>query len=199
MSEGSHGSLGRRASDSVAAAASALPLKDARNSLPTIGAAIDGLRAPVQERGALVVLYLNFDRYAKVEEIYGWEKLDAVLDTTARELVRHLAETPLRAGRLAVAHPNDDDFILLYVPPREPPGREEGDDGDLSGEVAARIGIGDLRLPGKSARRGRRIAVRSVRRTKCRAVRPKSRFERVVYRGIREAAGNARNMEQRSA
>ena len=36
-----------------------------------------------KDRGELVVLYFNFVRYSKVEEIYGWEKLDAVLETTA--------------------------------------------------------------------------------------------------------------------
>jgi hypothetical protein len=40
------------------------------------------LRKPIQERGELVILYFNFQRYAKIEEIYGWEKLDEILETT---------------------------------------------------------------------------------------------------------------------
>ena len=134
--------LGRRVGDSVAAASLAFPQKDARNAMPTLAAAIDSLRGAVQDRGALVILYLNFDRYAKIEEIYGWEKLDAVLDTTARELASVLAETPLRAARLALSHANDDDFLLFYVPPMEPPGREEGDDGDISETLIARLNEG---------------------------------------------------------
>ena len=189
--------LGRRVGDSILAASRAMPARDARNSLPTLVAAIDSLRTPVQERGALVILYLNFDRYAKVEEIYGWEKLDAVLDTTARELARILAETPLRAARLAVSHINDDDFLLFYVPPNEPPGREDGDDGDLSEELVARLHSGIAECLEEV--HGADIASlfdlyvgRAVVQYD-----PKARLERVVYRGIRTAASNAHNLEQR--
>ncbi|MFI5239841.1 MAG: EAL domain-containing protein, partial [Gemmatimonadales bacterium] len=189
--------LGRRVGDSIAAAANALPAKDARNSLPTLAAAIDSLRSAVQERGALVILYLNFDRYAKVEEIYGWEKLDAVLDTTARELVRILAETPLRAARLAVSHANDDDYLLLYVPPVETASGDEVADGDVSEGLAARLQeeIAEClnRIHGADIASlfdlyvGRALVQYD----------PKARFERVVYRGIRDAASNAHNLEQR--
>ncbi|MGI8508563.1 MAG: EAL domain-containing protein [Gemmatimonadaceae bacterium] len=188
---------GRRVGDSVAAAAKLLPARDARNALPTLNAAIDSLRSAVQERGALVILYLNFDRYAKIEEIYGWEKLDAVLDTTARELCRKLAETPLRAARLAVSHVNDDDFVLFYVPPREPPGREEGDDGDLTDPLVQRLH--DSIAECLEQTHGPDIASlfdlyvgRAVVQYD-----PKARLERVVYRGIRDAASNARNAEAR--
>ena len=189
--------LGRRVGDSIAAASRALPDKDARNALPTLGAAIDSLRSPVQDRGALVILYLNFDRYGKIEEIYGWEKLDAVLDTTARELARILAETPLRAARLALSHANDDDFLLFYVPPMEPPGREDGDDGELSDPLVARLheGIAECleQIHGPDIASlfdlyvGRTVVHYD----------PKVRLERVVYRGIRAAASNAHNLEQR--
>jgi EAL domain-containing protein (putative c-di-GMP-specific phosphodiesterase class I) len=189
--------LGRRVGDSIAAASLALPAKDARNSLPTLAAAIDSLRSPVQDRGALVILYLNFDRYAKVEEIYGWEKLDAVLDTTARELARILAETPLRAARLAVSHVNDDDFLLFYVPPVDPLGSDDGDDGDISEALIGTLheGIADCleKVHGADVASlfdlyvGRAVVQYD----------PKARLERVVYRGIREAASNAHNLEQR--
>ncbi|MDQ2889151.1 MAG: EAL domain-containing protein [Gemmatimonadota bacterium] len=189
--------LGRRVGDSVAAAARALPARDARNSLPTLAAAIDSLRTPVQERGSLVILYLNFDRYAKVEEIYGWEKLDAVLDTTARELASMLAETPLRIARLAVSHINDDDFLLFYVPPADPPGREEGDDGDLSEELVGRLhaGIADCLEQNHGADVASLFDLYVGRALV--QYDPKVRLERVVYRGIRTAASNAHNLEQR--
>jgi EAL domain-containing protein (putative c-di-GMP-specific phosphodiesterase class I) len=187
----------RRASDSIAAAALALPARGARNAIPTVAAAIDGLRSAVQERGALVILYLNFDRYAKIEEIYGWERLDAVLDTTARELCRIFAETPLRSARLTVSHVNDDDFVLFYVPPREPPGKEDGDDGSLTDALVADVQAGVARC--LEERYGSDIASlfdlyvgRAVVQYD-----PKARLERTIYRGIREAASNARNVEQR--
>lgn len=187
----------RRATDSVAAAALSLPAKDARTRIPMVSAAIDGMRGAVQERGALVILYLNFDRYAKIEEIYGWERLDAVLDTTARELCRLLAETPLRTARMAVSNLNDDDFILLYVPPREPPGLDPAADGEVTEELVQLLHHGIAECLERTY--GTDIASlfdlyigRAVVQYD-----PKSRLERVAYRGIREAASNAHNIEQR--
>ena len=58
-------------------------LYDYLTGLPTLPVMIERSRAPFKERGELVVLYFNFVRYSKIEEIYGWEKLDAVLETTA--------------------------------------------------------------------------------------------------------------------
>ncbi len=40
---------------------------------------IERSRQLFKDRGVLVVLYLIFVRYSKIEEIVGWEKLDAVL------------------------------------------------------------------------------------------------------------------------
>ena len=71
-------------------------LHDSLTGLPTLPVMIERSRALFKERGELVVLYLNFVRYSKIEEIYGWEKLDAVLETTAargaRVSRRHGAE-----------------------------------------------------------------------------------------------------------
>jgi len=54
----------------------------AQEKVPTVSATLEVLRKPIQERGELVILYFNFDRYQKIEEIYGWEKLDEILETT---------------------------------------------------------------------------------------------------------------------
>ena len=60
-------------------------LYDSLTGLPTLPVMIERSRKLIKERGELVVLYFNFVRYSKIEEIYGWEKLDAVLETTAAE------------------------------------------------------------------------------------------------------------------
>jgi hypothetical protein len=39
----------------------------AQEKIPTVAASIESLRKPIQERGELVILYFNFDRYTKVE------------------------------------------------------------------------------------------------------------------------------------
>ena len=63
-------------------------LHDSLTGLPTLPVMIERSRQLFKERGELVVLYFNFVRYSKIEEIYGWEKLDAVLETTAQRGAR---------------------------------------------------------------------------------------------------------------
>jgi len=74
------------------------------------------LRKPIQERGELVILYFNFDRYAKVEEIYGWEKLDEILETTTTAMRDFFRNGPFANSQVMVSFNNDDDFILFHVP-----------------------------------------------------------------------------------
>ena len=68
-------------------------LRDSLTRLPTVAATIDGIRKAVQDRGELVILYFNFDRYSKVEEVYGWEKLDSVLETTGEAMRDFLSKS----------------------------------------------------------------------------------------------------------
>ena len=44
---------------------------------------LERTRGLIKDRGEVIIHYLNFVRYSKIEEIYGWEKLDQVLETTA--------------------------------------------------------------------------------------------------------------------
>jgi len=160
--------------------------------LPTVTDAIEALRDSTRTHGALVILYLNFERYAKIEEIYGWEKLDAVLHTTVEELRTLLANTPWHGALLSVASAYDDHFVLFYV----------GDDvlntpdGDVSPEMirALRDGVADC-LEREYGANVASLFDLYVGRAVVRAD-PKLRFERQVLRGVREAAGNARNIEQ---
>jgi len=145
--------------------------------LPTVLDAREALRALARDRGDLAVLYLNFVRGSKVEEIYGWEKFDAVMDTVAAAL---LDLVPGDALSLSL-HPFDDNFVVVHTPSREPAtveqkviGRIEAIHGE---EIAALCEI----VTGRAEIR----------------VDPRIRFERLIYRAIREAAGAARSVEQR--
>jgi EAL domain-containing protein (putative c-di-GMP-specific phosphodiesterase class I) len=160
----------------------------------TISAAIDVLREPARANAqcALVILYLNFERYAKIEEIYGWEKLDAVLRTTVDELRRLLAHTPWRDALLAATAAYDDDFVLFHVRDDS----VDASDSEISAESirALRDGVAE----GLERVYGANVAAlfdlyvgRAVVRPD-----PKLRFDRQLLRGVRDAAGNARNIEQ---
>ena len=146
-------------------------------ALPTVKDARDALAALAREHGGLAMIYLNFVGAAKVEEIYGWEKFDAVLDTMSTALLELLG-----ADALAVSlNPHDNNFAIIHAPRSEPE--------DVERRVGARI----------EAVHGEEIAALSEIVTGRAEIRPdpKMRFERIVYRAIREAAGAARSVEQR--
>lgn len=169
-------------------------LHDAMTGLPTLPVMIERSRTLFKERGELVVLYLNFVRYSKIEEIYGWEKLDAVLETTSAA-VREFLDDASSPGnsRLMVSFTNDDDFIFFHVPAAGVAAATDSDITDmvarLQHHVAGRI----------EAHHGEEIAALFdiyVGRSHV-YYNPKIRLERLIYRGIREAAKAARSIEER--
>jgi EAL domain-containing protein (putative c-di-GMP-specific phosphodiesterase class I)/GGDEF domain-containing protein len=168
-------------------------LHDSLTGLPTLPVMIERSRNLFKERGELVVLYLNFVRYSKIEEIYGWEKLDAVLETTAAAVREFLDDTALSTSRLMVSFTNDDDFIFFHVPAAGVAAATENEITDmvtrLQRHVAGRI----------EAQHGEDIAALFdiyVGRAHV-YYNPKIRLERLIYRGIREAANASRSIEER--
>jgi EAL domain-containing protein (putative c-di-GMP-specific phosphodiesterase class I) len=146
-------------------------------ALPTVLDARDALAALAREHGGLGVIYLNFVGAAKVEEIYGWEKFDAVLDALTAALLESLP-----GNALAVSlQPHDDNFAIIHAPRAEPK--------DLEPRISARI----------EAVHGDEIAALSEIVSGRAELHPDARvrFERTVYRAIREAASAARSVEQR--
>ncbi|MES2177913.1 MAG: EAL domain-containing protein [Gemmatimonadota bacterium] len=168
-------------------------LRDSLTGLPTLPVAIERSRQLFKERGELVVLYLNFVRYSKIEEIYGWEKLDAVLETTASAVRDFLDDDDLRASRVMVSFSNDDDFIFFHVPAS---GVAAATDGEIT-EMVTRL---QRHVAGQiETAHGEDIAALFdiyVGRAHL-YYNPKIRLERVIYRGIREAQNASRSLEQR--
>ncbi len=168
-------------------------LHDALTGLPTLPVVIERSRQLFKERGELVVLYLNFVRYSKIEEIYGWEKLDAVLETTASAVRDFLDDDDLRASRLMVSFSNDDDFIFFHVPAR---GVAAATDAEIT-EMVTRL---QRHVAGQiEAVHGEDVAALFdiyVGRAHL-YYNPKIRLERVIYRGIREAQNASRSLEER--
>jgi EAL domain-containing protein (putative c-di-GMP-specific phosphodiesterase class I)/GGDEF domain-containing protein len=168
-------------------------LHDSLTGLPTLPVSIERSRQIFKERGELVVLYFNFVRYSKVEEIYGWEKLDAVLETTASAVKSFLDDDDLGESRVMVSYTNDDDFIFFHVPQ---PGVAAATDGEIT-EMVTRL----QRAVGATIEtvHGEDIAALFdiyVGRAHL-YYNPKIRLERLVYRGIREAQNASRSLEQR--
>ena len=155
--------------------------------------AIDSLRQSIQDRKELVVIYFNFDRYTKIEEIYGWEKLDEVLQTTAEAIREFIAATPFAASKLTVNFHNDDDFVLLHVPREE----DTAPGADVITEMTASLHQFVARRIEEN--HGDDIASLFDTFVGHQHVHydPKIRLERQIYRAVRDAAGASNSVEQR--
>lgn len=93
-------------------------LIDKTTRLPTIPVVVEHVRELLSKSGQVTVLYLHFTRYVKLEEIYGWQRLDEILETTATA-VREFYERENADAETLMLLPfrADDDFVLLTCIP----------------------------------------------------------------------------------
>jgi EAL domain-containing protein (putative c-di-GMP-specific phosphodiesterase class I) len=169
-------------------------LHDRLTGFPTLPVMMEQARELLDHRGELTILYIQFVWYEKIEEIYGWQKLDDVLESTAggvSEFYRrhHAASKNL----MMVSHIGDDDFILITERPQGPAPNQpekalkeltqnlesflrERLEHDHSEDIASLCGI--------------YVGAATIFRN------PKIRMERLIYRGIREASQAARGAKE---
>lgn len=167
--------------------------RDSLTHLPTVASVLDSLRKDIQARGELVVMYFNFDRYAKIEDIYGWEKLDALLETTAKAMRECVVKSPLKLSQLMVANPHDDDFVLFHIPAKDVSAASEADITELTATLQSQITARVEREHGESIAA---LAETYVGRSHV-YYNPKIRLERQIYRAMREAAAASKSLEAR--
>lgn len=168
-------------------------LHDSLTGLPTLPVAIERSRQVFKERGELVVLYFNFVRYSKVEEIYGWEKLDAVLETTASAVKSFLDDDDLAESRVMVSYTNDDDFIFFHVPQAGVAAATEGEITEMVTRLQRAVAATIETAHGEDIAALFDIYVGRAHLY----YNPKIRLERLIYRGIREAQNASRSIEER--
>ena len=168
-------------------------LYDYLTGLPTLPVMIERSRALIKERGELIVLYFNFVRYSKIEEIYGWEKLDAVLETTALAVREFLHDSSLNTSRVMVSFANDDDFVFFHVPAPGVPAASDAQITELVSRLQVFVGSKIEEAHGEDI-----AALFDIYVGRAHVYyNPKIRFERLIYRGIREAANAAKSIEER--
>lgn len=168
-------------------------LHDPRSGLATLPLAIERVRSALAERGEMVVLYLNFVRYSKLEELYGWERLDAVLETTTEAVRGFIGGTVLAGARPVVSFANDADLVLFHVPAAGVAVASDAEITELSGRLATHVAQRIEAAHGEDVAALCEIYVGAahVHHT------PKVRLERLVYRGVREAAHAAKGVAER--
>ena len=167
-------------------------LYDRLTGFPTLPVMIERARELLDRRGELTVLYIHFVWYEKIEEIYGWQKLDDVLEHTAEALREFYAREHAKAESIMmVSHIADDDFILFTEVPSSPELAERRLK-NLSQQLEnyLREQVENQHGEDIASLCGIYVGAATVFRN------PKIRTERLIYRGIREAAQAARGAEQ---
>ncbi len=170
--------------------------------LPTLAEVIEEAREHIAARGEVGVLYLAFGRLAKLEEVYGWEKLDAVLATAAHAVADTLRAEPVAGGPHqlgpVVSYPHDEDMVCFHIPGARAPDADAGTDRvpDLSGLVSRLQQTVSGRVEEAFGDEIAALVEVFVGRSHV-TVDPKARLERQIYRAVREAAAAARSVEQR--
>jgi EAL domain-containing protein (putative c-di-GMP-specific phosphodiesterase class I)/GGDEF domain-containing protein len=168
-------------------------LYDTLTGMPTLPVMVERMRALFKGQGELVVFYLSFVRYDKIEEIYGWEKLDEVLETTAIAVRAFLDQNGFRSTRMMVGYTNDDEFIFLHAPSAGVPAATDRDLTDTAKRLRRDVAIRLEEEHGEDIAALFDIFVGHAHIY----YDPKVRMERLIYRGVREAAHAARSIEQR--
>ncbi|MBI4410846.1 MAG: EAL domain-containing protein [Gemmatimonadetes bacterium] len=167
-------------------------LFDKLTGFPTLPVMIERARELLDRRGELTIVYIHFVWYEKIEEIFGWQKLDDVLETTAGALRDFYAAERLGAESLMmVSHIADDDFILFA----QIPAAAEIAERRLNAlshrlESFLRGRIEEAHSEDIAALCGIYVGASTIFRNL------KIRTERLIYRAIREAAQAARGAEQ---
>jgi EAL domain-containing protein (putative c-di-GMP-specific phosphodiesterase class I)/GGDEF domain-containing protein len=168
-------------------------LYDPLTGMATLPVMLERTRGLIKDRGEVIIHYLNFVRYSKIEEIYGWEKLDQVLETTAGAVHDFLDSRSIGTTRMMVGFPNDDDFIFLQIPDKGKPVPTEAQITGVGRELQFFVGNRLEEVHGEDVSSLFDIFIGSSHVYYS----PKIRFERLIYRGVREAANAARSVEQR--
>jgi len=169
-------------------------LHDRLTGFPTLPVMLEQARDILEARGELTILYIQFVWYEKIEEIYGWQKLDGVLESTAEGVKQfYRRHHPESDSFMMVSHIGDDDFILFTQQPQVQSASQPEQalkeltqglenflrdklEADHSEDIASLCGI--------------YVGAATVFRN------PKIRMERLIYRGIREASQAARGAKE---
>jgi len=167
-------------------------LFDTVSGLPTIPVIVDALREWLLVDQEVGVLFIDFEKYAHIEDTYGWEIFDDVLREAAKALKRLLGTLFSTQDLIAINRPSGSEFyVFLSIP-----GGLRGDEILERLQRKARQIEESLRatLSEKFQDRIQRKIGLYVGYAKL-VYSPQVRLERLVYRALREAISVASTKE----
>ncbi len=92
-------------------------LLDPVSGLPTVPVIVDALREWLLVDQEVGVLFLDFEKFAHIEDFYGWEVFDEVLREAARALKRLLGTLFSTEDLIAINRPSSPEYyVFLSIP-----------------------------------------------------------------------------------
>ncbi len=165
-------------------------LFDAVTELPTVPVIVDALRDRLLDNRDMGVLYIDVEQYSHIEETYGWEVFDGLLQHTARTLRRMIGTVFATEDFIAVNRAGGSDFYVFAS-------LESGEDAMVRLQRKARQVEESLR-GSLDETFGNRIHKRIGVFVGHALLRPspQMRVERLVYRALRQAIAVATTKEE---
>ena len=68
-------------------------VSDGPSRLPSLNLVADSIRVELESRGTIAILYVSLDRYGRLEPIFGWHIVAAILDAVAANLENMVGST----------------------------------------------------------------------------------------------------------
>jgi len=165
-------------------------LYDAVTQLPSLPVVVDALRDRLLDQRRMGVLSVDVEKYSHVEDTYGWEVFDELIQEAARTMKRLVGTLFSAEDIVAISRPAGAEFYVFTV-------IESGDEDGALLERKARQTEEILRqtLDDKFRERIHKPIGVYVGHA---VIRPSAqmRMERVVYRALREAVRVATSREE---
>ncbi len=155
--------------------------------LPTLAAVIDNLRRVIEDDGSIALLTFMLNAERQVEDLWGWQEYDKLIADFVKVLKLKMEKGSLPAGVLCVSAVRSDE-ILLFVPIRDIQDLPEFErlrwlrslSGTLDGLVTQFLSERLSSIDRYCSHVGYSLIPYD----------DKVRFERLIYRGHREARGD---------
>lgn len=169
-------------------------LYDKITGFPTTPTLLKDIRAILESSRTLDIIYFCISKLKKVEEVFGWQVIDLVLEFIAKRLEELAQQTLTEQDILAIDRAAGDDFILFISSPenyyrnKNMPLSVFGEKilGDLKQSILDRFGS-EIAFQFEFY-----LGVSTI------SYNAKIRMERLVYNAIRDAISSAISEEQRS-
>ncbi|MFH0924358.1 MAG: EAL domain-containing protein [bacterium] len=156
---------------------------DRVTKLENVQFVINKIRTSFEHFGQLGLIYLNITKYNKLEDDYGWEYYETYLEAISKELKKMQGNFFRKEDYIALTNINDDNFVIFTIPPRDGSSITLPDLKSTGERITQKLDEATISFFHKEFPQG--VGIRYGHAVVY--LNPKVKFERIIYRTIRDA------------